>query len=71
MTREFSENKELARHGVTHFATTFLTLQSLHERQKALKIMFLSTQWIESKCAKNAKGKRAMIPFSCLLFGIM
>ncbi|XP_042413188.1 uncharacterized protein LOC122002165 [Zingiber officinale] len=44
--REFTRNKKLARHGVTRFATTFFTLQSLHKRQKALKRMFLSTQWI-------------------------
>ncbi|XP_042472577.1 uncharacterized protein LOC122055277 [Zingiber officinale] len=59
MMRECTENKELARHGVTRFATTFLTLQSLHKRQKVLKRMFLSAQWIESKGAKDAKGKRA------------
>ncbi|KAG6468985.1 hypothetical protein ZIOFF_073680 [Zingiber officinale] len=59
MMRKCTENKELARHGVTRFATIFLILQSLHKRQKALKRMFLSTQWIESKWAKDAKGKRA------------
>ncbi|XP_075511804.1 uncharacterized protein LOC142547406 [Primulina tabacum] len=59
MMREFTGNKELARHGVTRFVTTFLTLQSLHKRQKALKRMFISTQWIESKWSNDIKGKKA------------
>lgn len=58
MMREFTENKELARHGVTRFATTFLTLQSIHKRQKALKRMFVSTQWTESMWTRDAKGKK-------------
>ncbi|XP_042469988.1 uncharacterized protein LOC122052508 [Zingiber officinale] len=59
MMRECTENKELARHGVTRFATAFLTLQSLHKRQKALKRMLLSISTVESKWANDAKGKRA------------
>lgn len=58
MMREFTENKELTRHGVTRFATTFLTLQSIHKRHKALKRMFVSTQWTESRWARDAKGKK-------------
>ncbi|XP_073021256.1 uncharacterized protein [Primulina eburnea] len=34
MMREFTGNRELARHGVTRFTTTFLTLQSLHNDKK-------------------------------------
>ncbi|CAL9764066.1 unnamed protein product [Musa acuminata subsp. burmannicoides] len=57
--REFTGNKELVRHGVTRFATSFLTLQSVHRQKHTLRNMFTSEKWVTSKWAKEAKGKRA------------
>ncbi|KAJ0779731.1 putative HAT dimerization domain, ribonuclease H-like superfamily [Helianthus annuus] len=57
--REFTKNKELTRSGVTRFATTYLTLQSLHKQKSALRTMFASDKWKESKWAKQPKGRRA------------
>ncbi|RDY06908.1 hypothetical protein CR513_09041, partial [Mucuna pruriens] len=42
-------------HGVTRFATTFLTLQRLHKQKKNVHL----DEWLESKVAKDPKGKKA------------
>ncbi|KAK9059833.1 hypothetical protein SSX86_020537 [Deinandra increscens subsp. villosa] len=59
MMKEFTENKELPRTGITRFVTTYLTLQSLHKQKGSLKNMFTSEKWTKSVWAKEAKGKRA------------
>ncbi|KAI3742410.1 hypothetical protein L1987_60091 [Smallanthus sonchifolius] len=59
MMREFTKNNELTRSGVTRFATTFLTLQSLHKQKSALRHMFASEKWTTNKWGKEHKGKRA------------
>ncbi|XP_027350930.1 uncharacterized protein LOC113861986 isoform X1 [Abrus precatorius] len=57
--RKFTNKAELVRYGVTRFATTFLTLQRLHNKKNNLRKMFTSDEWLKSKTAKEAKGKRA------------
>lgn len=59
MMREFTNNNELARCGVTRFATTFLTLQSLQKQKNALRNMFASAKWSTGKWAQERKGLRA------------
>ncbi|CAL9127726.1 unnamed protein product [Musa textilis] len=59
MMREFTGNKELVRYGITRFATSFLTLQSVHRQKHNLRNMFTSKKWVISKWAKETKGKRA------------
>ena len=59
MMREFTNRMELVRHGVTRFATTFLTLQRLHNQKPNLRRMFTSDKWAQSKIAKDRKGKEA------------
>ncbi|KAM0036331.1 putative HAT dimerization domain, ribonuclease H-like superfamily [Helianthus debilis subsp. tardiflorus] len=59
MMREHTKNAELARCGVTRFATTFLTLQSLQKQKPALRNMFASEQWTSGKWANERKGQRA------------
>jgi hypothetical protein len=59
LMREFTKNKELTRSGVTRFATTYLTLQSLHKQKAALRNMFASEKWSNSKWSKERKGKQA------------
>lgn len=58
--RKFTNKSELVRHGVTRFATTFLTLQRLHKQKTNLRRMFTSDEWLNSKAAKDPKGKRAV-----------
>ena len=57
--RKYTNKMELVRHEVTRFATTFLTLQRLHKQKNNLRKMFTSNEWLTSKIAKEAKGKRA------------
>ena len=57
--RKFTQKTELVRHGVTRFATTFLTLQRLHKQKANLRRMFTSDEWLKSKAAKEPKGKQA------------
>ncbi|KAG4912624.1 hypothetical protein JHK86_053057 [Glycine max] len=57
--RKFTQKTESVRHGVTRFATTFLTLQRLHKQKANLRRMFTSDEWLKSKAAKEPKGKQA------------
>ena len=57
--RKFTQKTELVRHGVTRFATTFLTLQRLHKQRANIRKMFTSDEWLESKAAKEPKRKKA------------
>ncbi|KAH1162309.1 hypothetical protein GYH30_000984 [Glycine max] len=57
--RKFTQKTELVRHGVTRFATTFLTLQRLHKQKVNLRRMFTSYEWLKSKASKEPKGKQA------------
>ncbi|RDY08631.1 hypothetical protein CR513_07115, partial [Mucuna pruriens] len=57
--RKFTNKSELVRHGVTRFATTFLTLQRLHKQKANLRRMFTSNEWLESRAVKDSKGKKA------------
>ena len=59
MMRDFTDNSELARCGITRFATTFLTFKSLHTNKQALRNMFTDERWTTSKWIKEMKGKRA------------
>ncbi|KAJ0505182.1 putative HAT dimerization domain, ribonuclease H-like superfamily [Helianthus annuus] len=59
MMREFTNNKELTRNGITRFVTTYLSLQSLYKQKGSLERMFISEKWRLSVWAKEAKGKTA------------
>ncbi|RVW39587.1 hypothetical protein CK203_090641 [Vitis vinifera] len=41
----------------TQFATAFITLSRLHEQKNNLRKMFISSDWSDSKWAKEQKGK--------------
>jgi hypothetical protein len=51
---------DLVRPGATQFATSFLTLKSLHKYREALKGLFLSEEWNENKLAKLLLGQKCM-----------
>jgi len=59
LMRKKTNNVELVKHGVTRFATTFLTLQRLHKIKSKLREMFLCEEWLSSKCNKETKGRQA------------
>ena len=52
-------NREIARPGVTRFASAFLTLQSFLEVRDELKHMVVSVEWESTKWSKSKKGKAA------------
>ncbi|XP_066385285.1 uncharacterized protein [Miscanthus floridulus] len=47
---------DLVRPAATRFATSFLTLKSLHKHRDALKALFVSEEWLGNKLAKTAAG---------------
>ncbi|KAB2606075.1 hypothetical protein D8674_005792 [Pyrus ussuriensis x Pyrus communis] len=51
--------KDIVRPGVIRFATSFLTLQSLVDKKKDLRIMVTSDEWEQCKHSKSTKGKVA------------
>ncbi|XP_010419316.1 PREDICTED: uncharacterized protein LOC104705021 [Camelina sativa] len=59
MMRKFTQNKDIVRPRVTRFASCFLTLQSLMDKQDKLEAMFISTDWKRCKWAKHPKGVEA------------
>ncbi|GJY36907.1 hypothetical protein Tco_0422285 [Tanacetum coccineum] len=57
MMRDFTKRKDIVRPGVTRFASSFLTLQSLSEKKEQLRHMFSSTKWEECRFSSTVKGK--------------
>ncbi|GJX08873.1 uncharacterized protein Tco_0196805 [Tanacetum coccineum] len=55
--RDFIKRKDIVRPGVTRFASSFLTLQSLSEKKEQLRHMFSSTKWEECRFSGTVKGK--------------
>ncbi|XP_023743681.1 uncharacterized protein LOC111891853 [Lactuca sativa] len=58
MMKKLTKNRELHRSCVTRFATQFYTLQSVHENQHHVQVLFVSEQWRKSDFAKKAPGKK-------------
>ncbi|RVW16137.1 hypothetical protein CK203_074327 [Vitis vinifera] len=57
MMRRFTGQRELLRPTKTRFATAFITLSRLHKQKNNLRKMFTSSDWSDSKWAKEQKGK--------------
>jgi len=57
--RYFTEEKEIIRPGVTRFASTFLTLNSIQEKKDHLRKMVVHSRWDSLKDVKSKKGKDA------------
>ncbi|PWA96008.1 hypothetical protein CTI12_AA029720 [Artemisia annua] len=59
MMRSFTKKRDIVRPGVTRFASSFLTLQSLNEKKEELRHMFSSTEWEECRFFNTVKGRTA------------
>ncbi|KAL4614173.1 hypothetical protein ACB092_07G034900 [Castanea dentata] len=57
MMRRFTGQRSLLRPATTRFATSFLTLSSIHKQKKNLGKMFTSEDWTHSKWAKEPTGQ--------------
>uniref|UniRef100_A0A0R0H3S6 BED-type domain-containing protein n=1 Tax=Glycine max TaxID=3847 RepID=A0A0R0H3S6_SOYBN len=51
--------RELVRHAITRFATSYLTLERLHKEKANIRKMFTSDEWTLNKLSKEPKGKEA------------
>ncbi|VVA98684.1 unnamed protein product [Arabis nemorensis] len=56
LMRSFTEKRDIVRPGVTRFASSFLTLQSLLEKRDKLTSMFSSSEWRKCIWSKHSKG---------------
>ena len=59
LLRQFTNKRELVKHVVTRFATSYLSLQRLHQDKENLRKMFTSDEWSNNKLSKEAKGREA------------
>ncbi|GKV45366.1 hypothetical protein SLEP1_g52458 [Rubroshorea leprosula] len=59
MMHRITLRRDIVKLGVTKFATTFLTLQSLFEKKGKLMFMFSSDDWSMCKLSSSYKGKEA------------
>ncbi|CAL0318246.1 unnamed protein product [Lupinus luteus] len=59
LMRYFTKKRELVKHAVTRFATSFLSLERLYEEKTNLRKMFVSDEWTTNKLSKEIKGKEA------------
>ena len=57
--RKFTKKRDIVRPGVTRFATSFLTLQSLMDKKSELRCMVTCDEWANCKHSKSPKGKLA------------
>ncbi|KAL5757895.1 hypothetical protein ACOSP7_020506 [Xanthoceras sorbifolium] len=68
LMRSFTKKRDIVRPGVTKFASSFLTLQSLIEKKAQLRAMFTSDLWEQCKWSKTNKGKAAYSTIMSLTF---
>ncbi|XP_057856023.2 uncharacterized protein LOC131065524 [Cryptomeria japonica] len=61
LTREHTDGKDVVRSGVTHFATNFLTLQSILAALPNLKRMFVSERWLGSPYATKPEAEKVVV----------
>lgn len=59
MLRFFTNKRELVRHAITQFATSYLSMERIHQDKTNLRTMFVSDYWNENKLTKETKGKEA------------
>ncbi|XP_019427167.1 PREDICTED: uncharacterized protein LOC109335489 [Lupinus angustifolius] len=57
LMRHFTKKRELMKHAVTRFATSYLSLERLYEEKANLRKMFVSDEWTTNKLSKETKGK--------------
>jgi len=57
LLRQFTNKRELVRHIITGFATSYLSLQRLHQEKGNLRKMFTFDEWSNNKLSKEAEGR--------------
>jgi len=59
LLRQFTNKRELVRQVITRFATSYLSLQRLHQKKGNLRKMFTFDEWSNNKLSKETKGREA------------
>ncbi|XP_042005556.1 uncharacterized protein LOC121754247 [Salvia splendens] len=59
MMRKYTSKRELLRPAATRFATSFITLRSIHNQRQNLRKMFTSDEWRNSQWYKEIPSKNA------------
>ncbi|WOH13928.1 hypothetical protein DCAR_0933441 [Daucus carota subsp. sativus] len=59
LMRKFTKKRDIVRSGVTRSASSFLTLESMLEKQESLKYIFMSGEWSGCRWATQPKGMEA------------
>ncbi|XP_042398661.1 uncharacterized protein LOC121988975 [Zingiber officinale] len=57
LMRKYTNGKEILRPSVTHFAISFLTLQSMYKVKRPLEQMLASEDWVSSPLSQTTQGK--------------
>ncbi|XP_060209900.1 uncharacterized protein LOC132636862 [Lycium barbarum] len=57
MMRRYTNQRNLMKPAKTRFTTTFLTLRSFYLQKNNLRTLFMSTEWKESRFAKEVLGQ--------------
>ena len=52
LLRHLKKKRELVRHAITRFATSYLSLEILHKEKANLRRMFVSDEWNINKLCK-------------------
>ncbi|WVY91751.1 hypothetical protein V8G54_037265 [Vigna mungo] len=60
MYRNYSNRKELTRPFVTHFVTSYLTLNCIKQHKNAFRSMFGSEEWATSPHTTKNEAKKVM-----------
>ncbi|KAK4433527.1 hypothetical protein Salat_1115000 [Sesamum alatum] len=55
--RKYTDGKELLRPGITHFATNYISMESILEQKSNLQWMFTSKEWSKNAGSKDPSGK--------------
>ncbi|XP_075486407.1 uncharacterized protein LOC142526018 [Primulina tabacum] len=66
--RKYTKKSDIVRPGVTRFATSFLTLESLKDKKDQLRLMFTSDEWSKTKLMSSVKGKAAKATVTSISF---
>jgi len=57
LLRNYTNKRELVRHAITRFVTSYLTLEMLHKEKANITKMSISDEWILNKLSKEPKGQ--------------
>ncbi|XP_073307126.1 uncharacterized protein [Primulina huaijiensis] len=72
ITKKYTKKSDIVRPGVTRFATSFFTLESLKDKKDQLRLMFTSDEWSKTKLRSSVKGKAAeATPSMAFLLGAL